>query len=76
MLRRYLTASRAKSPMRIDNPVQRRGGLLSLRSAVILAIATAAGLVTGQWSEPHFGVGAWVALVIGLDQVIDRDSLN
>jgi hypothetical protein len=71
VLRRYLTASRAKSPTEVEDPVQPRRGLLSLRSTVILAIATAAGLVTGHWSEPQFGVGAWVALVIGLDGIID-----
>jgi hypothetical protein len=43
---------------------------------VIFAIATAAGLAAGQWSEPAFGFGAWVAAVIGLDAIIDPDSLS
>jgi hypothetical protein len=49
---------------------------LSLRSAVIFAIATAAGLAAGYWSQPAFGVGAWVALVVGLDAIIDPESLS
>jgi hypothetical protein len=40
---------------------------------VIFAIATAGGLIAG-WSQPAFSLGAWLALVIGLDAIIDRDQ--
>lgn len=76
MLRDYLTrrASRARHLER--SPTAPRHGLLSLRSAVIFAIATATGLAAGHWSEPALGLGAWVALVIGLDAIIDPESLS
>jgi hypothetical protein len=74
-LRRYLTR-RTKSTTQVEAPDRPHRGLLSLRSAVIFAIATAAGLAAGQWSEPAFGFGAWVAAVIGLDAIIDPDSLG
>ena len=51
-----------------------RPALLSLRTAVILAIATAGGLATAHWSAPAFGLGAWLTLVIGLDSIIDREA--
>ena len=74
-MRRYLTR-RTRRTTQVEEPDRPHRGILSLRSAVIFVIATAAGLITGHWSEPQFGVGAWVALVIGLDGIIDRDSLN
>jgi hypothetical protein len=43
---------------------------------VIFAVATAAGLATGHWSEPAAGFGAWVAVVIGLDAIIDPETLT
>jgi hypothetical protein len=51
-----------------------RPALLSLRTTVILAVATAGGLMTAQWSSPEFGFGAWLTLVIGLDSIIDRGA--
>jgi len=57
------------------SPTPPRHGLLSVRSAVIFAIATAGGLITG-WSQPVFGLSAWLALVIGLDAIIDRDQAH
>jgi len=45
-----------------------------IRTAVILAIATAGGLLMAQWSTPAMGLGAWLTLVIGLDSIIDRGS--
>jgi len=42
---------------------------------VIFAIATAGGLITG-WSQPAFGLGAWLALVIALDAIIDRGQAD
>jgi hypothetical protein len=74
-LRRYLTR-RASTRMQVEAPPQPRRGLLSLRSAVIFAIATAAGLAAGYWSQPAVGIGAWVALVVGLDAIIDPESLG
>ena len=53
---------------------QERPALLSLRTAVILAIATAGGLLMAHWSTPVMGLGAWLTLVIGLDSIIDRGS--
>jgi hypothetical protein len=50
-----------------------RHSLLSVRSAVILAIATAGALLAG-WSQPGLGLGAWLALVVGLDAIIDHDQ--
>jgi hypothetical protein len=76
VLRDYLTR-RAGRPRHLEeSPTALRQGLLSLRSAVIFAIATATGLTAGHWSEPTCGLGAWVALVIGLDAIIDSESLN
>jgi hypothetical protein len=74
-LRRYLTR-RARNATQVEEPHRRHRGLLSLRSAVIFAIATADGLATGHWSEPAAGFGAWVAVVIGLDAIIDPESLT
>ncbi len=75
MFRDYLArhASRAKHLER--SPTALRHGLLSVRSAVIFAIATAGGLITG-WSQPAFGLGAWLALVIALDAIIDRGQAD
>jgi hypothetical protein len=58
-----------------ESPRSPRHGLLSVRSAVIFAIATAGGLIAG-WSQPGLGLGAWLALVVGLDAIIDRDQLH
>jgi hypothetical protein len=55
------------------SPTAPRHGLLSVRSAMIFAIATVGGLLAG-WSQPGFGLGAWLVLVIGLDAIIDRDQ--
>ena len=76
MLRDHLTRRASRARHSESSPAAPRHGLLSLRSAVIFAIATATGLAAGQWSEPAFGLGAWVALVIGLDAIIDPESLN
>jgi hypothetical protein len=46
-----------------------------VRSAIIFAIATAGGFIAG-WSHPAFGLGAWIALVIGLDAIIDHDRFR
>ena len=75
MLQHYLTR-RIRSTTQVEEAPRPRAGLLSLRSAVIFALATAGGLLTGIWSEPTFGLGAWIALVIGLDTIIDRERLN
>jgi acid phosphatase family membrane protein YuiD len=56
-----------------ERPTAPRHGLLSVRSAVIFAIATAGGLLAG-WSQPGLGLGAWLALVVGLDAIIDHDQ--
>jgi hypothetical protein len=56
-----------------ERPTVPRHGLLSVRSAVIFAIATAGGLLAG-WSQPGLGLGAWLALVVGLDAIIDHDQ--
>lgn len=79
MLRDYLTrrANRAKYRKK-EHPEgvpPSRSGLLSVRSAVIFAIATAGGMITG-WSRPEFGLGAWLVLVIGLDAIIDHDQFR
>jgi hypothetical protein len=73
VLRNYL--SRPPRPrMQPEEPsIAPRSGLLSLRSALIFAIATVGGLLTG-WSQPGLGLGAWLALVVGLDAIIDRDQ--
>lgn len=75
MLRDHLNRSArtrrkpAKAPEASD-----RHALLSLRTTVILAVATAGGLMTAQWSSPEFGFCAWLTLVIGLDSIIDRGA--
>jgi hypothetical protein len=51
-----------------------RPALLSLRTTVILALAAAGGLMTAHWSAPEFGFGAWLTLIIGLDNIIDRGA--
>ena len=76
MLRDYLTRRASRATHLEGSPSASRHGLLSLRSAVIFAIATATGLAAGHWSEPAFGLGTWVALVIGLDAIIDPESLK
>jgi hypothetical protein len=76
VLRDYLTRRASRATHHEGSPTAPRHGLLSLRSAVIFAIATATGLAAGRWSEPAFGLGAWVALVIGLDTIIDPESLK
>lgn len=73
MLRDYLALRAGHATDHAGNPKSPRHGLLSVRSAVIFAIATAGGLITG-WSQPGLGLGAWVALVVGLDVMIDRDQ--
>jgi hypothetical protein len=65
----------ARRPNRARDPEKSpptRHGLLPVRSAVIFAIATAGALIAG-WSQPGFGLGAWLVLVIGLDAIINRD---
>ena len=42
--------------------------------ADIVGAATAGGLMTAQWSSLGFGFGAWLALVLGLDSIIDRGA--
>jgi len=73
VLRDYLTHRASHTRHLEESPTAPRHGLLSVRSAVIFAIATAGGLITG-WSQPAFGLGAWLVLVIGLDTIIDRDQ--
>ena len=73
MLRDYLTRRASHATNLEESPTSPRHGLLSVRSAVIFALATAGGLVAG-WSQPGFGLGAWLALVVGLDAIIDRDQ--
>jgi hypothetical protein len=73
VLRGYLT-HRAKRITQAEEVSQPQRGLLSLRSAVIFAIATAGGLVAGHWAQPEIGLGAWMALVLGLDTIIDGDQ--
>jgi acid phosphatase family membrane protein YuiD len=79
VLRDYLTRRGNRAKCRsgrhsTEVPPSRRG-LVSLRSAVIFAIATAEGVTTG-WSRPEFGLGAWLVLVVSLDAIIDRDPLR
>jgi hypothetical protein len=71
LLRDHLNRS-AKARREPEAPS--RPALLSLRTAVILAIATAGGLATAHWSAPALGLGAWLTLVIGLDNIIDRGT--
>ena len=70
MLRDHL--NRSAKNRREPAEVPDRRALLSLRTTVILAVATGGGLVTAQWSSPEFGFGAWLTLVVGLDTIIDR----
>jgi hypothetical protein len=73
LLRGYLNRSvRSRRKPAEAAEVPDRPALLSLRTTVILAVATAGGLMTSQWSSPEFGFGAWLTLVIGLDSIIDR----
>ena len=74
-MRRYLTR-RTKRTTQVEAPDRPHHGLLSLRSAVIFAIATTAGVTVGHWSDPAVGFGAWVAAVVGLDAIIDPDTLR
>jgi acid phosphatase family membrane protein YuiD len=73
VLRDYLNPRTSHAGHVQESPASPRHGLLSLRSAVIFAIATAGGLIAG-WSQPGLGLGAWLALVVGLDAIIDRDQ--
>jgi hypothetical protein len=68
---RFHSSRAAKSESDAQKPPPARRGLLSVRSAVIFAVATAGSLVVGHWSQPALGFGAWIGLVIGLDQIID-----
>jgi hypothetical protein len=70
MLRFYLSRAAKRESAAQEPPLARRG-LLSLRTTVIFAVATAGSLAVGHWSQPEFGFGAWIGLVIGLDQIID-----
>jgi hypothetical protein len=72
LLRDHLnrSAKSRRKPAEAAEALDRRA-LLSLRTTVILAVATAGGLMTAQWSSPEFGFGAWLTLVIGLDSIID-----
>jgi hypothetical protein len=72
VLRDYLARRASHATHLEESATAPRHGLLSVRSAVIFAIATAGGLIAG-WSQPGLGLGAWLALVIGLDTIIDRD---
>jgi hypothetical protein len=71
VLRDYLSRWVSHRAHPAERPIALRHGLLSVRSAVIFAIATAGGLLAGG-SQPGLGLGAWLALVLGLDGIIDR----
>jgi len=73
VLREYLTRRRREHRTNPASAPQTGHGLVSLRSAVIFAIATAAALGTGLSTQPEFGITAWIATVIGLNTIIDRD---
>jgi acid phosphatase family membrane protein YuiD len=73
VLRNHLSRRESHTTHPGERPIALGHGLLSVRSAVIFAIATAAGLLVG-WSQPGLGLGAWLALVVGLDAIIDRDQ--
>jgi hypothetical protein len=68
LLRDHLNRSTKARSKTAEAASPLRPALLSLRTAVILAIATA------HWSAPASGLGAWLTLVIGLDSVIDREA--
>jgi acid phosphatase family membrane protein YuiD len=72
VLRDYLSRPPRPTTQPEERSIAQRPGLLSVRSAVIFAIATVGGLLAG-WSQPGLGLGAWLALVVGLDAIIDRD---
>jgi hypothetical protein len=73
VLRNYLTRRASRARHLEGSATSPPHGLLSVRSALIFAIATAGGLMAG-WSQPGLGLGAWLALVVGLDTIIDRDQ--
>lgn len=75
MFRDYLARHASPAKHLEESSTTLRHGLLSVRSAVIFAIATAGGLISG-WSQPAFGLGAWLALVIALDAIIVRDQAH
>jgi hypothetical protein len=75
VLREYLSRLASHTTHTEERLIAPRHGLLSVRSAVIFAIATAGGLLAGG-SQPGLGLGAWLALVVGLDAIIDRDQFR
>jgi len=75
VLRDYLTRRASHARYLDRRSTAPRHCLVSVRSAVILAIATAGSLIAG-WSQPGLGLGAWLALVVGLDTIIDRDPAH
>jgi hypothetical protein len=69
---RVYVSRRASRTPRPQGPTALGHGLLSVRSAVIFAVATVGGLLAGG-SEPGLGLGTWLALVVGLDAIIDHE---
>jgi hypothetical protein len=72
---RVYVSRRTSRTTRPQEPRALGHGLLSVRSAVIFAIATAGGLLA-DGSQPGLGLGTWLALIIGLDAIIDHERPN